>query len=90
MHRVELAPAAQRQIKKLPRQVQDSILKQLEKLKLNPKPYGAKKLAGMDNLYRIRIGDYRIIYTINNQFLSILVVKVGNRNDVYCNLSSVL
>jgi mRNA interferase RelE/StbE len=58
----------------------------LELLKANPKPDGVKKLAGMDNLYRIRSGDYRIVYTINNKALLIIVVKIGDRKEVYKNL----
>ncbi len=48
----------------------------------NPRPHGCKKLEGQD-AWRIRIGDYRVIYEINEQALVVTVVKVGNRRDVY-------
>lgn len=85
-YRIELAPAAQRQIKKLSRQTQNHIIKQLEKLALNPRPNGVKKLSGMSDLYRIRVSDHRIIYTIDDSVLLVLVVKVGDRKEVYRSL----
>ncbi len=42
-----------------------------------------KKLAGIEDTYRLRIGDFRILYTVNNEILTIFVIKIGNRGDVY-------
>ena len=52
-------------------------------LAANPRPTGCVKLTGADDLWRLRIRDYRIIYTIRDDLLLIVVVKVGNRKDVY-------
>ena len=52
-------------------------------LSSNPRPAGCAKLTGADNLWRVRIRDYRIIYTIRDDQLLVVVVKVGNRKDVY-------
>ena len=56
---------------------------EIEALKDNPIPAGAKKLQGAETLYRVRAGDYRIIYDLNQGMLRVLVVKIGNRRDVY-------
>lgn len=82
-YQVELTSAVQRQIKKIPTEIKKLIIKQLEKLQRIPHPNGVKKLVGMDNLYRIKIKDYRVIYTINNQKLLILVIKIADRKEIY-------
>ncbi len=78
-----LAPPAERQLRSLTDLVQKRIVKRLKSLRENPRPQGVKKLAGEEDLYRIRAGDYRIIYTIQDKQLIVLVVKIGNRKDVY-------
>jgi len=78
-----LAPPAERQLKALTEPVQRRIVKRLRTLKDNPRPQGVKKLAGEENLYRIREGDYRIVYTLQDKKLLVLVVKIGNRKEVY-------
>lgn len=78
-----LAPPAERQLKALTEPVQMRIVKRLRTLKENPRPQGVKKLAGEDDLYRIREGDYRIIYTIRDKKLIVLVVKIGDRKEIY-------
>lgn len=55
----------------------------IDDLAETPRPPGTKKLAGMADRWRIRVGDYRIIYDIRDGMLTILVVKVGHRKDVY-------
>jgi len=55
----------------------------MEALTRNPRPHGVKKLSGEQNLYRIRAGDYRIIYQIRDKELVVLVLKLGHRRDVY-------
>ena len=78
-----LAPPAERQLKSLTEPVQKRIVKRLRTLRANPRPQGVKKLSSEDNLYRIREGDYRIIYTIRDKELIVLVVKIGARKEVY-------
>lgn len=78
-----LAPPAERQLNALAEPVQKRIVKRLKSLRENPRPQGVKKLAGEDDLYRIREGDYRIIYTIQDKELIVLVVKIGDRKEVY-------
>lgn len=80
---VEISPAAQRQIKKLTESIQLQIIEELSKLEIDPRPVGVQKMSGEENLYRIRVGDYRILYEISDRVLLVVVVKVGNRRDVY-------
>lgn len=81
-YRVEIAPAAQRQLRNLKKLAQKRILAGLEALAENPRPAGMKRLSGAQELYRIREGDYRIIYQIQEEVLLVLVVKVGHGKDV--------
>ncbi len=80
---VHLAPAAERQLKALEKPVQARIIRRLRKLGDNPRPQGVEKLSGSDDFYRLREGEYRIIYTIKDKELTVLVVKIGHRKDVY-------
>ena len=80
---VEVAPAADRQIRKLDRETQRRVLTSLEKLGHEPRPQGSVKLQSAEDLYRVRVGDYRIIYEISDRRLLVLVLKVGHRSEVY-------
>ncbi len=80
---VEVAPAADRQIRKLDRETQRRVLTSLEKLGQEPRPQGSVKLQAVEDLYRVRVGDYRIIYEIFDRHLLVLVLKVGHRSEVY-------
>lgn len=82
-YEVEITPAAKRQIKKLTKSIQQLIVKRLEELVENPRPPGVLKMETEENLYRVRVGDYRIIYQIQDLMLLIVVVKVGHRGNVY-------
>lgn len=82
-YQVEITPVAKRQIKKLVKQTQELIIQRLEELAENPRPSGVLKMEGEENLYRVRVADYRIIYEIQDRVLLIVVVKVGHRGDVY-------
>lgn len=84
---VLLAPAAERQLKALDKPLQQRMTKRLARLGDNPRPPGVDKLAGEDNLYRVREGEYRIVYTIQDKKLIVLVVKIGHRKEVYRKLS---
>lgn len=80
---VEFTPGCARQLEKLPRNVQVRLKPHIDALAEEPRPGGAEKLAGEEGLYRIRVGDHRIIYFVEDQALIVLVVKVGHRRDVY-------
>ena len=81
---VRVAPAAARVIRKLDRPVQKRILQKLTELEREPRPNGVEKLSGGEETrYRVRVGDYRIIYRVDDRILTVLVVKVGHRSEVY-------
>lgn len=82
-YQVELIPAAWRALDRLPDREAERIILALRLLAQTPRPPGAKKLKSKIDLYRVRVGDYRIIYTIEDDRLLVLVVKTGNRKDVY-------
>ncbi|MEB3309921.1 MAG: type II toxin-antitoxin system RelE/ParE family toxin [Snowella sp.] len=82
-YRIEFLKTAQKELSKLPREIQTKIALAIDFLKLEPYPNNVKKLKGSEGLFRIRVGDYRIIYKIENKNLIILVVKIGHRRDIY-------
>ena len=82
-YRVEVAPAALRQLRKLDRAAQRRVQAAIELLTIEPRPSGAKKLVGGNGEWRVRTGDYRVVYEIHNSVLLILVVAVGHRRDIY-------
>ena len=73
---------AQKQIMKLAKKIIPVIKSAIADLADNPRPYGYKKLKGEDS-YRIRVGDYRVIYEINDNTIIVTVVSVGHRKDIY-------
>jgi mRNA interferase RelE/StbE len=83
MYEIRLTKRVERQLSKLVPEVQIRLQIAIDALDENPRPDGVKKLKGKDNQYRIRVEDYRIIYTIEDQILLIVVVQLGARSDVY-------
>mgnify|MGYP001113235711 CR=1 FL=1 len=79
---VHLKRSAEKELSDLPREVQQRIIKRLLTLKANPRPPGAKKLGGGDR-YRLRVGDYRVLYTIDDALQKIEVSAVGHRRELY-------
>lgn len=75
--------SALRELRKLPTVFSSQIAKAIDSLSKNPRPHGYKKLQGNENLYRIRSGNYRIVYQIQDTMLIVLVLRIGNRKDVY-------
>ena len=73
---------AQKDLSKIPQQYQNRIIKAIQSLAKNPRPSGSKKLSGRD-AWRIRVGNYRVIYEIHDDRLIILVVVIGHRKDIY-------
>ena len=82
-YRVELTTAAARQVRKLPRPIRDRVLEGIEELGEDPRPNGSKKLAGEQTAWRIRIGDYRVIYDVFDDELVVIVVRTAHRREVY-------
>ena len=82
-YRIELTPRAERELLGLPAQVQRRLIPRIDALAREPRPVGVMKLSDDEGLYRIRSGDYRIVYEIRDRVLLILVVSMGHRRDIY-------
>ncbi|MEQ1797042.1 MAG: type II toxin-antitoxin system RelE/ParE family toxin [Lacibacter sp.] len=80
---VVLTRSAEKSLARLPNSITKSIITLLETLQNNPRPAGCKKLKGYKNLWRIRHGDYRIIYAIEEVILLVDVREIGHRKDIY-------
>ncbi|MFW9261934.1 type II toxin-antitoxin system RelE family toxin [Nostoc sp. CALU 546] len=82
-YKVEILKGALKQLKNLSPELQKRIQVQIDDLAIEPRPNGVKKLKGKENAYRIRLGDYRLIYDIFDDILVVNVVEVGHRSKVY-------
>ena len=74
--------SAEREIDRLPTGIRRLVVRRIQALADDPRPHGSQKLAGEDK-YRVRQGDYRIVYTIEDEIVTITVVRVGHRSYVY-------
>jgi len=74
---------AQKEFLKLPIAYSNSIKKDITELSTNPRPHGIKKLVGSKDGYRIRVGSYRILYTIDDKRKIVTIYRIGNRKEVY-------
>jgi mRNA interferase RelE/StbE len=82
VYSVSLSRTAARQLDRLPLRTAETLLEAIQSLAENPRPQGVKKLKGREG-FRIRRGDYRIIYDIHDRQLVIEVVAIGHRKDIY-------
>jgi mRNA interferase RelE/StbE len=82
-YEVEVSRTAEKQLRKLARADQVRVIAAIQKLAVDPRPQGCRKLAGYDDVFRIRVGTYRVIYSITDRRLQIIVLKVGHRKDIY-------
>ncbi|QQS01162.1 MAG: type II toxin-antitoxin system RelE/ParE family toxin [Austwickia sp.] len=82
-YRVDIAPAAARQLRKLDPPARRRIQAAIEILAAEPRPAGATKLVGGSGEWRVRTGTYRIVYEIHDNVLVILVIAIGHRRDIY-------
>jgi mRNA interferase RelE/StbE len=82
-YNLALTSSAERELKKLPGQVIARIVPRLESLASNPRPSGCKKLRGGDDEWRIRVGDYRMVYIIDDARLQVEVTRIRHRSEAY-------
>jgi mRNA interferase RelE/StbE len=83
MYKVVFSKSAKKDLEKVNSVYLVSIATHIKRLSENPRPIGCIKLVGFEKLYRIRVGVYRIIYTIEDKILTIEVVKIGHRDSIY-------
>lgn len=82
-YRIEWKASAGRELKRLDRSVVPRIVEAVGGLAQNPFPPGCRKLQGSENTYRIRVGDYRVVYEIEEERLGVQIVRVRHRKDAY-------
>jgi len=82
-YRVQISATAWRQLMKLDDKTQDKVFDKIYALEDDSRPSGCKTLQGQDGFYRVRVGNFRVVYEIFDAVLIVLVVIVGDRKDVY-------
>ena len=78
--------SARKDIRAVPGDIQSRVLSAIQALADDPRPQGVKRLTGLDDLYRIRVGAYRVVYRVHDDQLEILIIRVRHRREVYRNL----
>lgn len=81
-YRIEIKKSAQKEIRSLPQQDIERVVSKIQQLANNPRMPDSKKLSSLDQ-YRIRVGQYRILYEIHDDVLIVMVVRVANRKEAY-------
>jgi mRNA interferase RelE/StbE len=81
--RIEISATAEKQLAALERNDQFRVVNAIRKLAQNPRPRGCRKLRDYSDVFRIRVGVFRVLYSIEQARLLILVLKIGHRRDVY-------
>jgi len=82
-HELEITRTAEKKLQSLPLSDQQRVAAAMRKLATDPRPRGCRKLTGYDDIFRIRVGRYRIIYSVEDSKLIILILKIGHRQDIY-------
>ena len=82
-YKIEISQSAERQLKKLGRDDQHRVAKAMLSLTDDAYPQGSRKLTGYDDVFRIRAGQFRILYSVSGRKLIIIILKIGQRKDVY-------
>jgi len=82
-YRIEVTPRARKDLKALSMRERQRVADEIDALKDNPRPQSCKKLKGREDFYRIRVGDYRVVYRIEDKVLLILIVRIGDRKEIY-------
>ena len=83
MYVVLYRKSVEKDLRKLPKAHREAIIRRIQTLAVDPRPAGVIKLRGSDSLYRMRHTEYRIIYRLSDGELTVLVIKVGHRREIY-------
>jgi len=86
-YRIEVKRSAAKALKKIPKPEQNRIRQRIDSLAEQLPSVDTTKMKGDNPFHKIRVGDYRIVYEIQNEVLVILIIKIGHRKDIYRNLS---
>lgn len=82
MYRLEITQTAHRQIRKLPASTRERINRAIAGLGEKPRPYGTRKLTAREG-YRVRVGDYRVLYKVDDEARMVIIYRVMSRGDAY-------
>lgn len=82
-YRVILQRSAAGELEDLPQPIRRRVARAIEGLTSDPRPPGAKLLTGSDRIWRVRVGDYRILYRVNDDLVEVLVIRIRHRSDAY-------
>jgi len=85
-YKVFIERNAEKDFRKIPKAIQKKIILVINKLKTNPRPLNVRKISGLENCYRIRVGDYRIVYEINDKEKKVNIFRIRHRKEAYLNL----
>ena len=82
-YEILIKPSAEKSMNRLPRRIRSRIVAALEGLREDPRPRGVVKLGGADDFWRIRVGSYRVVYEIDDDQLTVLILRVAHRKHAY-------
>lgn len=82
-YRIFFTRRALRDLEAVPDRDRERIARRIDGLATEPRPSGARKLAGPDNLYRLRVSDYRVLYTVIDRVIAVTLVRIAHRRDIY-------
>jgi len=82
-YKVEISRTAEKQLRRLPQDDRRRVARAMVALGSDPHPAGSRRLTGYDDVFRIRVGRYRIIYSVEGRRLIVIILKLGHRKDIY-------
>lgn len=80
---VEFTASAERELRALDRDTKQRLTRIIDGLETNPRPSGVRKLRGSQDVYRVRVGPWRVVYRIEDRVLVVVVIRIAHRRDVY-------
>jgi mRNA interferase RelE/StbE len=83
MYLVAYKKSVEKELRAVPAAARKKIVIQIQSLANNPRPNGSAKICGADNIYRIRQAAYRVVYRVDDGKLTVLIIKIGHRREVY-------
>ncbi len=83
IYKIEVKPSIEKDLRKIPRQYIGKIIQKIENLSINPYPIGTVKLTATENIYRFRVGNYRVIYQVIKIERTIIIHHIRHRKEVY-------
>ncbi len=83
IHEVQISRTAERQLARLERATRQRVATAMMGLAQDPRPRGCRKLQGYEDVYRIRVGRYRLLYSVSDNTVVVVILKVGHRRNVY-------